>query len=121
MGTYDRSNRLITSNGASYYYDHNNKRIWKKRPDGVEEYYVYLGDQRLGTYTYNSGTYTFSTTSTNHQSLLWQDDRCAGQCRAHGSPRVQRNRREAILSLWAGETIRIHEQHGKVHGILPRF
>jgi len=65
MGTYDRSNRLITSNGASYYYDHNNKRIWKKRPDGVEEYYFYLGNQRLGTYTYNSGTGTFSTTSTN--------------------------------------------------------
>jgi len=32
MSTYDRSNHLITSNGASYYYDHNNERIWKKRP-----------------------------------------------------------------------------------------
>ncbi|MEO5924828.1 MAG: RHS repeat-associated core domain-containing protein [Bryobacteraceae bacterium] len=65
MGTYDRANRLVTSNSASYYYDPSNKRIWKKNPSGAEEYYFYLGNQRLGTYTYNSGTDTFSTASTN--------------------------------------------------------
>jgi RHS repeat-associated protein len=63
LGTYDRLNRLKTASGAYYDYDAGNKRVWKKNPAGSEEYYFYLGNQRLGTYTYASGA--FSTSSTN--------------------------------------------------------
>jgi hypothetical protein len=65
LGTYDRLNRLVTASGATYDYDAGNKRIWKKKPDTSEEYYFYLGNQRLGTYTYGTGTGIYATVSTN--------------------------------------------------------
>jgi hypothetical protein len=39
--TYDVDNRLKAANGDQYGYDASNKRIWKKKPDGSEEFYFF--------------------------------------------------------------------------------
>src|SRR5438552_3250249 len=53
--SYDIDNRMVsvTSAGTEQYaYGADNKRIYKKKPDGTEEFYFYsiLG-QKMGTYT----------------------------------------------------------------------
>jgi len=47
----DIENRLASAGGDSYAYAPDNKRIWKKKPDGSEEFYFYgISGQKLGTY-----------------------------------------------------------------------
>ena len=49
---YDVDNRLVSAGGDSYAYAPDNKRLWKKKPDGSEEWSFYgISGQKLGTYT----------------------------------------------------------------------
>jgi RHS repeat-associated protein len=70
--SYDVENRLVSAGGEQYAYDGNNRRVWKRRRMGEEEYrlevYFYgLGGERLGTYEMvrNGATLTFTTVADN--------------------------------------------------------
>lgn len=71
---YDIDNRLIHWTGPSgevdqYGYLADNKRVWKKSPDGTETIYFYgAGGQKLATYTVQ--TYPYATPFT----LTWRRD-----------------------------------------------
>src|SRR5262249_2802375 len=46
-------NRLTSAAGESYTYAPDNKRVWKKKPNGSEEFYFHgISGQKLGTYTW---------------------------------------------------------------------
>ena len=74
---YDVENRLVSVPAPNqnvyptelYAYAPNNKRIWKRMPDGTEELYFYgISGQKLGTYkpiVFANGDFYFVTLDTN--------------------------------------------------------
>ena len=53
--TYDVENRIVSaatgSNGTdTYAYGPDSKRVYKMHPNGIEEYYFWVGSKKLGTY-----------------------------------------------------------------------
>ena len=55
--TYDAENRIVSatagSNGTDTYgYGPDSKRVYKKHPNGNEEYYFWVGSKKLGTYSW---------------------------------------------------------------------
>jgi RHS repeat-associated protein len=70
--SYDVENRLVSAGAEQYAYDGNNRRVWKRRQVGEEEYrlevfFYGLGGERLGTYEMvrNGATLTFTTVADN--------------------------------------------------------
>jgi RHS repeat-associated protein len=64
--SYDVDNRLASVNAGSEYYGYapDNKRVWKKKPGGAEEYYFYgVTGQRLGTYQKSGSVWTAASTN----------------------------------------------------------
>lgn len=70
--SYDVENRMTTASPASggteyYVYGPDNQRVYKKKPDGTEELYMYGAfGERLGTYPFArtpSGLYGFTTSA----------------------------------------------------------
>src|SRR6202023_1251873 len=68
---YDVENRLVNVGyqNEQYAYTPNNKRIWRRKPDGTEEIYFYgISGQKLGTYVpfiYSNASFSISTLDTN--------------------------------------------------------
>jgi RHS repeat-associated protein len=73
VGSYDVENRLVSvpasSNPEQYAYASDNKRIWRRKPDGTEELYYYgISGQKLVTITplvAANGDFFLTTVDTN--------------------------------------------------------
>ena len=88
--SFDIENRLTEASRIgmgveSYGYDTNNQRIWKKYPDGVEEFYLYGEDNKL------LATYRLTEDSTGEISLSLIDRN------VYFSKRLVRSRGEAVV------------------------